>query len=104
MAPFSFGPLLALHAAQQRTTLYNLFQTLSYIGKDVRRVTEVINDRRGIVLMLSDRFGVDNMTNEESNVSESDTENKRGAPYVLLMRIPIESFSFDAWRDFLQNM
>lgn len=105
LVPYSFGPLVSEHAAQNRLTLRRaLCFVLDIVNHRLDKLLALINDRRDIVLVLSDRFSM-NYLSEKSKLYRTQKQAIRKGTKrpdkQLILRVPLEGFTVAKLRKFL---
>jgi hypothetical protein len=105
LVPYSFGPLVSEHAAQNRVTLRIALRFVQVlINKRLAGLLELINDRSDIILVLSDRFAM-SFLDEKSSLyrkKQKQIDKRTAEPQKqVVLRVPLSGFTIKKLREFL---
>lgn len=105
LVPYSFGPLVSEHAAQNRLTLRRaLVFILDVVNNRLAKLLALINDRSDIVLVLSDRFSMNYLDEKSLLYRTQRSQIRKGTKRPdkqLILRVPLEGFTVAKLRKFL---
>jgi hypothetical protein len=105
LVPYSFGPLVSEHAAQNRVSLRRAFHFVQdVVNHRLAKLLDLINDRSDIILVLSNRFSMTYL-DEKSNMYRTQRKQIRQGTKrpdkQLVLRVPLEGFTVAKLRKFL---